>query len=193
MSMHVSREELAHAAREGKQPGPKARKHMVGCVECRTLWELFVAFAGTAEARLTAAPSAWVERALAIVARPGRENILSRLAAKLVFDSWLEPSYAGLRGVRDADARRLEWQSGPWHLDLRAEAVPDGWEIVAQVQREGVAIAGATVAFQGDKVHTDGAGMAVWNGRRPPRKIELYTDQGIVLCGDLTWARPKRS
>jgi hypothetical protein len=192
MSKHIDRQELIRRAREGNALKPDEQKHAAECEECRTIWELFVSFAGSADARLTAAPSAWVERAAAI-ARSGKKSVLTRLTSKLVFDSWLEPAYVGLRGARDADARRLEWHSGPWRLDLRAEAVPAGWEMVAQVQRNGEAVVGATVAFQGEAVHTDAAGMAVWSGRRPPRKIELHTDEGIMQCGDLAWSRPKRS
>jgi hypothetical protein len=190
--MHCSREELLRWAKAGAVGHKKAEQHLAECGECSLLWELFLTFAGAADVPLTSAPSGWIERALAIAGHSRPEGTLEKIAATLVFDSWLSPSFAGLRGAKDTDARRLRWEAGEWLLDLRAETGTAGWEMVAQVQRGGEAVAGVVVGSGAEKVHTDKAGLAVWSSRRPPRQISLHTEGGLLQCGAIAWSRPKR-
>lgn len=192
-SMHCSREELVRWARTGAIGEKKAESHLAECGECRLLWELFLTFAGAADTPLSSAPSGWIERALAIAARPSPRSVMEKVTARLVFDSWLSPALAGLRGAQGTEARRLRWEAGEWILDLRAEKSRSGWEMVAQVQREGEAVVGLAVGSGTREVFTDRAGMAVWNSKRPPRRISLHTDGGILQCGEIAWSRPKRS
>jgi hypothetical protein len=191
--MHCSREELIRWARAGAVGDRKGKQHLANCDECRQLWELFLSFAGAADASLASAPSGWIERALAIAGHSWPKSLLEKVAARLVFDSWQAPAMAGLRGADDTESRRLRWEAGEWLLDLRAETGREGWEMVAQVQREGEAVAGVAVGSGAQKVYTDSAGMAVWSTRRPPRKLSLHTQEGVLQCGEIAWSRPKRS
>lgn len=191
--MHVSREELIRWARAGSIGDRVGKAHIAECDACRLLWELFLSFAGAADAPLASAPSAWVERACAMARSSRTRSVLESIKAKLVFDSWQAFAPAGLRGAEDREARRLLWEAGEWRLDLRAENGKDGWEMVAQVQRQGEGVAGVALACGTQKVHTDRSGMAVWSTRRPPRKISLDTQDGVLTCGEVAWSRPKRN
>lgn len=193
MSEHCTREEIQSGARRGRLSRAAARSHVETCTQCRTLWELACHFAGAASVRLDPAPSGWVERAIAIASSRTPARRLGELAAKLIFDSWHAPAVEGLRSTGSLESRRLAWDAGKWHIDLRAEATADGWDMVAQVQYDNAAAPGQELQFNSDPVYTDATGMAMWHGRRPPRKIALVTPDGTWRLESVTWSRPKKS
>jgi hypothetical protein len=192
MTEHCQRFDILRWAREGRIDNADARAHLAECSDCAQLWNTARAFAGAHTVRLANAPSGWVERAIAIGQRRTVTERLKSAVATLVSDSWTAPAAVSLRGIRDTDARRLRWEAHPWALEVRAESSPQGWELVAQVQRNGAAVPGLEVQFNNARTHSDASGMATWSGKRPPRKITLHTDDGPIVFEDVRWSRPKK-
>lgn len=193
MSDHCTRQEILSGARKKRLSEAPSRKHLKSCPDCKRMWDVALAFAGAHLVRLSHAPSGWVERAVAI----GRKADLPKRAAaalgRLVSDSWANPAFAGLRGQGDTEARRLNWETGSWTVELRAESGTKGWDMVAQVLHDGNAVTGTALQFNADRVHTDAAGIAIWSGPRPPRRILLTTTEGVVQLEGVKWSRPKKS
>ena len=190
MNDHCTREEILEGARAGKLRRNQARDHLQGCNECRAFWELACLFSGASGDPLAQAPTGWIEHAAALARTPGRAKRAAQAMGRLVFDSWAAPATAGLRGQSEHDTRRLAWESEDWSVELRAESVPEGWEVVAQVSRDGHPQRGIELTFGSERVHTDISGMAVWSGRRPPRTIGVHTADGDMKLERVKWTPP---
>ena len=107
---------------EAKQ-GEMARHLDAKCERCESTVKLLVQLAvvAQAEARYDL-PEAAVQMARAIYAlqRPERVEVLPRLLARLVFDSFREPALAGVRGQQRI-TRQAMYEAGDYCLDLRME------------------------------------------------------------------------
>lgn len=117
----------------------KMQSHLdQGCVDCRKTWELWskVAAAARRDAQ-TEVPSELMHLAETrfAVSHPARETVGVAQAAKLMFDSLMQPSAAGLRSSA-ASCRQLMYQSGSCCIDVRIESRPEKSRIslIGQIQ-----------------------------------------------------------
>jgi hypothetical protein len=107
---------------EAKQ-GEMARHLHAKCERCEPTVKLLVQLAVVAQADAGYdVPEAAVHMARAIYAlqRPERVEVLPRLLARLVFDSFREPALAGVRGQQRI-TRQAMYEAGDYCLDLRME------------------------------------------------------------------------
>jgi hypothetical protein len=94
-----------------------------GCDSCEHKAQTFSDLARLAIEDASLAPPAHViraARAIFALRRPERVGILPRLAARLVFDSFLDPMPAGVRGGQPM-TRQVLYEAGPYAVDLRLD------------------------------------------------------------------------
>ncbi|MFB3826836.1 MAG: hypothetical protein ACE15B_08705 [Bryobacteraceae bacterium] len=94
-----------------------------GCEKCRRAANIFAKLAPIARAEaLTEVPEYVVHcaKAIAALARPERVEITPRSAARLIFDSFLEPMPAGVRSHHRLTRQTL-YETGRYAVDLRQE------------------------------------------------------------------------
>lgn len=191
MTKHCSREEILSGARKGALKRKESRAHLQECDECRSFWELACLFAGADSNLLAHAPTGWIEHAAALGQTRGKTRKVLETIGRLVFDSWAAPAAVGLRGDTAHATRRLAWELEEWSIELRAESATAGWEVVAQVSRDGQPQRGIELSFGSDKAHTDASGMAVWSGIRPPGNIIISSPDGDLHLEKVNWKTPK--
>jgi hypothetical protein len=93
-----------------------------GCVTCRATLNLVKRVVAGTRADLRSEPPEYVVRcakAISTLLRPQRSP-LSRLVARLVYDSLRDPIPVGLR-AEDRVSRHTLYEAGPFYLDLRLE------------------------------------------------------------------------
>lgn len=103
------------------------------CPRCTVVAETLGHFAETAKQEsLYEIPEYAVRSAKAIFAlqRPERVQLMPRLVAKLVFDSFREPLPAGVRG-QTRTSRQTLYHAGSYSIDLRIEQERGAREVVA--------------------------------------------------------------
>jgi len=190
---HVIPATLWKAAREHLKLDQATRDHLASCAECTTLWAAIRQFPQAQTARLDHAPSAWIERAVAVARGKSVVGRLTKLVARLQFDSWASPAPVVLRSGSGRPARRLGWQADTWSLDLRIEDTPEGWSCTAQVLESGRAQSGIEIRSGAMKTLTDDAGLATWTSARPPRILHATLGAHAAQFGPLSWQPPKSS
>lgn len=117
----------------------KMQSHLdQGCADCRKAWELWskVATAARRDAQ-TEVPSELVHLAATqfAVNLPKPQTVGVAHVAQLMFDSFLQPSAAGVRSS-GASCRQLMYQTGSCCIDVRIETRPEKSRIslIGQIQ-----------------------------------------------------------
>lgn len=164
--------------------------HLASCARCRKKTSLFetVLAACRADAEYEA-PAGAVRLARRVFAlrQPETVRFLPRVAARLVFDSFLEPQLAGVRGGQRF-RRQVMYRGGHHNLDLLLVADPEPGQVslVGQIADEwhpDVAPANVPVLlFAGDGsivAHTTSDEFGEFRLRYTPRpRLKLYVPVG---------------
>lgn len=104
------------------------RDHASGCAGCRRTRDLLgrVWTIGRADGRYEApAYAIRCARAISSLRQPESVQLLPKVLARLVYDSFREPQPAGVRG-RQRLSRQALYEAGEYSLDLRLESGTDG-------------------------------------------------------------------
>ena len=131
------------------------QRHLDVCSECHqtVMWLKEVAKLASAEPKV---PADVVLAAKGVFGgrRPVRERFssLSRMACRLMYDSFASPATAGARSMRQA-SRHVLYQAGEYHLDLRVERETESRGVVLTGQMasdlpRGETLSGAEVLVQ---------------------------------------------
>lgn len=185
----MNRQELIQAAR-GRKIG--AAKHLDTCKECREAIRLLKVFDLAGELPLTDAPAPLVERAIAVVAGQGLVEKVRRLAAQLVFDSWMLPRPAGVRGACPSGHRRLRFKARDLIFDVRAERYKSEWICIAQVTGGTDSRLPILLRVGRKQILPDSSGMYQWSAKTPPRKLTFNADDVIIELPELAWQKPRK-
>lgn len=95
----------------------------LGCAKCRRTMETFTKLVPAARADASLEVPDYVvhcAKAVAALIRPDRVEVTPRLAARLLFDSFLEPMPAGVRSQHRLTRQTL-YETGEYAIDLRQE------------------------------------------------------------------------
>lgn len=188
--MHPTRKELMTAAKSGQTD---FSDHLAHCIDCRELLELFRAFPVAGEIPLQDAPAGWIAKANQIADLADPFGILKGVIAKLSFDSWTVPAAVGVRSQTVEQDRRLRFEVGPLHLDMRAEQGQTSWEFTAQITSaqsfdlEIVLIADRT------EVRPNSLGFYQWTSPKPPKQLRLTAGDLQFDLPEMTWNQKRQS
>ncbi len=184
MEQHPTRQELIKAAQAKRN---RLIDHIEQCVDCRSLYELFRAFPVTGEIELAEAPAGWIVKAKEIANASGAWATLKGIAAKLSFDSWALPAAVGVRSQTVERDRRLQFEVGPMHLDIRAEQQTKVWEYTARITSEQVPTDGIVLTVDRRAVPADSLGFYHWTSPKPPKQIRLSAGEIRIDLPEMTW------
>lgn len=188
MSERSRRTQLIKAVREGSLTR-EALEHLSD--EDRAFAELLLQYPLAGLDRLIDAPAYMIERAATIPqkARAGRK---AGILPRLLFDSWAQPSAAGVRGATGTDSRRIQVDLGPAVLDLRGEKETSGWFFTARIEpgdraSEWVIKAGKLA------IRSNRQGFFEWHSTRPPVSLKLTSEEGETFTlPKLQWTRTRK-
>ena len=123
MKEHFKLEEWADLARDVTRPeaAAKMRQHLdTGCSECIEAFASMCALAALAKRKEDYEPPAELVRSAKALAAQAAFQAGKGDFMDLVFDSFLQPAAAGVRGARHA-ARQVLYQKGTCCIDIRLE------------------------------------------------------------------------
>lgn len=188
--MHPTRKELMTAAKSGKE---NLSAHLAKCTDCRELFELFRAFQVAGEIPLPDAPAGWIAKANQIADAADPFTLLKGVIARLSFDSWTVPAAVGVRSQAVEQDRRLRFEIGPLHLDMRAEQSQTDWEFTAQItstqslEHEIILIADKA------KIRPNSLGFYQWTSPKPPKQLQLVAGDLQFDLPEMTWKQKRQS
>jgi hypothetical protein len=182
---HIDRNRLIELISED---AIESEPHLTECEECRLAVELLRQFCVAGAVPLPDAPGGWVAKAQAIAASEPLSAKISRLVARIVFDSWASASPVGVRGMETTSDRRIRFETEELSLDLRAEQGTDEWSFIAQLRP--ATVGSTTLTADGTEIKPNEYGLFEWTTRKPTRHITVLLDDEEIKIPELTWKRP---
>jgi hypothetical protein len=185
LTKRFDRKELLRAIQQGKLAA--IDKSMLSEDDILLL-ELYARFPMADRQQLVDAPESVIKKAESI--QSGEEESIASLAARLIFDSWAEPSLVGVRGSALVEERRVRFETGPYLLDLRAEKHTKGWHFIAEVSSSSVSSSGCKIVAGKQEIHENDAGLFEWSAAQPPRHLKLRTaDDELIELPEISWRK----
>jgi hypothetical protein len=184
---HLTRGQLLDAARKGSAV---FTEHLKVCKECAKAVDLLTRYPVSGCLQLPDPPSGWVSKAIEIPRARSMSASLRQLVGALVFDSWLAPAVAEVRGVGSHGNRRLKFEAEDIALDMRAEDHGANWSFVAHVS--GPAVGESVIRCDGREMNPDAHGLFQWESPRPPKKLSVQTPLVTMEISSIRWKKPSK-
>ena len=184
MGNHMTRKQITLTAGLSEDKWPK---HVQTCEICRQSVMMLQQFPMTGRLHLVDPPDAWVNNVKVLAAKPTVRSLVTHLVGRLVFDSWLLPTPAGVRGFAATTDRRLRYEVDSVTVDMRVERHGRVWSSVAQISgAEGKTV---NLLINGRVILLGTGGMAQHSGSQPPRQIALRVDDREAILPEVSWRR----